>query len=42
MDPGDGDGGGAGVPEDGLLGLELGDEVEGLSRGYPGLVGGVS
>ena len=38
LDAGDGDGGGTGVPEDGLGGLELADEVEGLGCCYPGLV----
>lgn len=39
LDAGDGDGGGAGVPEDGLARLEFADEEEGLGGGYPGLGG---
>lgn len=35
LDAGDGDGGGARVPEDGLSGLELADQEEGLGCGDP-------
>lgn len=37
LDAGDGDGGGAGVPEDGLAWMEAANEVEGLGCCYPGL-----
>ena len=37
LDPGNGDGGGAGVPEDGFTGFEVGDEIEGLRCSDPSL-----
>ena len=37
LDPGNGDGGGASVPEDGFTGREAGDEIESLGCCDPGL-----